>query len=460
MKRKRNYSAVDVEQFELKTILPLVPVGCIVAIDVAKTKFVAAVATTTGEVLKLVKFEHPRQTPLFLRQVNELREAGREPVVVMESTGTYGDAIRYQLHRLGAPVHMMPPKHTHDFAEVLDGVPSMHDPKAAVVLAKLQAIKPARAWKPVSEERANLRAWLDQRNPVVRTLGLYHGHLEAMLARHWPEFGTLIDVHHQRSWFALLKTLPGPEAVSAAREAATETLHNASRGHFGREHIQKIVDSASRTMGVPMTSGEKEKLRTLAEQIETLTRRIDVVDSTLAELVEADDVLSRLATVVGPACTAAIASLIGSPLDFTSAPALEKAMGLNLKEHSSGNSMGRMSITKRGPPLVRHMLFLAALRFVKDDPVAVAWYRARKGYKAGLKLKSIVAVMRKLARAVWHVARGEAFDAAKLFDTRRLELTTSTPTRAKILAKPFTSATQKTAARSTQEPCERGAAIA
>jgi len=49
----------------------------------------------------------------------------------MEPTGTYGDALRHQCHALGLPVHMMPPKHSHDFAEVLDGVPSMHDPKAA-----------------------------------------------------------------------------------------------------------------------------------------------------------------------------------------------------------------------------------------------------------------------------------------------------------------------------------------
>ncbi len=34
--------------------------------------------------------------------------------------------------------------------------------------------------------------------------------------------------------------------------------------------------------------------------------------------------------------------------------------------------------------------------------------------------KAVVAVSRKLALALWHVARGEAFDSSKLFDTRRL----------------------------------------
>ena len=185
-------------------LLPQLTMGCIVAIDVAKTKFVAAIATAVGEVVKLIKFEHPRQTGSFLQMLRVLGEGGQKPSVVMEPTGTYGDALRHQCHQQGLSVHMMPPKHTHDFAEVLDGVPSMHDAKAAVVLAKLQAIKPARAWLPESEERRDLRARVDQRRPISCTLALYHGHLEGMLARHWPEAELHLDVYRQRSWMTLM----------------------------------------------------------------------------------------------------------------------------------------------------------------------------------------------------------------------------------------------------------------
>jgi transposase len=98
-----------------------------------------------------------------------------------------------------------------------------------------------------------------------------------------------------------------------------------------------------------MTAGEEEKLRMVTEQIEIQTRQMDRVDERLAELVQNDEALSRMATIVGPACAASVGSLIGSPLDFASARALEKAMGLNLKERSSGNKEGRLSLTKRGP---------------------------------------------------------------------------------------------------------------
>jgi transposase len=385
--------------------------------------------------------------------LRRFQEAKCKPVVVMEPTGTYGDAVRHQCHAMGLPVHMMPPKHSHDFAEVLDGVPSMHDPKAATVLARLQAIKPARPWEPESVARRDLRAWVDQRRPIARTLALYQGHLEAMLARHWPEFAAHFDVYDQRSWFALLKEFPGPEAVSAAGEAAAQTLRKASRGHLGQARIRAIVDSARSTTGVPMTAGEQERLRVIADQIEVQTRRLDAVDATLAALVAEDEVLRRIATVVGPACAGAIGSLVGSPLDFPNARALEKAIGLNLKEKSSGNKQGQMSITKRGPGEVRRLLFMAALRFLKDDATARAWCHARKAYVGDQKIKAVVALMRKLARALWHVARGEVFDAAKLFDTRRLDLPSHTIRRTNTAA-PASSLGR------APEPCQGGAAIA
>jgi hypothetical protein len=81
--------AVDVEHFDLAAVLPLVTVGCIVSIDVAKTKFVAAIATAAGDVQKLVKFEQSRQTAAFLGLLRSLQQAERRPVVVMRCASSW-----------------------------------------------------------------------------------------------------------------------------------------------------------------------------------------------------------------------------------------------------------------------------------------------------------------------------------------------------------------------------------
>lgn len=422
MKKKHTYRTTDVEHVDVQLFLSLLSVGCLVSIDVAKTKFVVALATAAGEILKLLRFEHPRQTRKFLELLTTLRDAKLAPRALMEPTGTYGDAVRYQIHRLGIPVHMMQPKHTHDIAEVIDGVPSMHDGKATVALARLFNLTSPVEWKPESEARRDLRAILETRAPMAKTLALYHGHLESLLARHWPEFHLDIDVRVQRSWMSLLGQFTGPESVRESEQAAKTLLWKACRGQMTRERIDRIIDSARTTMGVPMMSEEQNRMRHVVEELKRITAQVDHADDRIAKAIEHDDVAKQLSTVVGPACAAAIVSVVGSPVEFATARALEKAMGLNLKERTSGEKKGRVGITKRGNSQVRQLLYMAALRLIVTDSIVRAWYRARRSYKSESKVSAVVAVMRKLARALWHVARGKTFDATMLFDVRRLEI--------------------------------------
>jgi transposase len=397
--------------------------GCIVAIDVAKTGFYAGIANLAGEVVSIIRFQHPTQTRLFLGVLEALRTAGSPPQVVMEPTGSYGDSIQHHCHVKGFPVFMSSPKHTHDMAEVLDGVPSMHDAKAVVVLAKLHAIRPGRRYDPRTETRRDLRSAVDRRQLYADTLDRYFGRLEALLARCFPELEQHINVRSQHSWMTLLEQFPGPESVAQQPQAAKILLYKASRGALDYRIIEALVDSAKDSLGVPMTGGEKAQLRELVVEIHRLTTEQSRLEKELVGLVRADRVASRLARGFGPALAAAIISYLGDPTEYDSAAALEKAAGLNLKVRSSGKYVGQLKITKRGPGIVRRLLHMAALRYIHQDPVVRAWYRQRKAYTQDLKLKAVVAISRKLIRAAWHVARDDApFDSTKLFDTRRLKL--------------------------------------
>ena len=118
---------------------------------------------------------------------------------------------------------------------------------------------------------------------------------------------------------------------------------------------------------------------------------------------------------------------MGDPRTFHCAAAYEKACGLNLKEHSSGNPKHRgLHITQRGSSRARQYLYLFAMRWLQRDPAARAWAQHRQCWsRPGGKIGALVALMRKAARAVWHLSRGESYQASKLFDLRRLGLDAS-----------------------------------
>jgi transposase len=432
MSKKRTYSSVDVEKFDVSSVLPWLGSGgpCIVSVDVAKTGFFAGIADACGEVLAIVRFKHPKQTRLFVSVIEALRDTGLKPQIVMEPTGSYGDALRHQCHVRGLPVYMSPPKHTHDMAEVLDGVPSLHDAKAVVLLAKLQTIRPGKLWQPESAARRATRTTFDRRDIYADSLERNHGRLEGLLARFWPGFDAHFAVRRNRSWMALLEQLPGPEMVAAHPEQARDVLWRASHGMLGPEAIQAVVQSASDCLGVPMQQEDRVQLRELVQEIRRLQQQVDRVDDEIGEVIRAEASAKHMLPVIGPAATAAILAYLGDPAQYESAGALEKAAGLNLKVRSSGKSAGQLKITKRGPSVVRSILHLAALRLIQSNAVVRAWYVGREGFQEKTKLKAVTAVTRKLLRAVWHIVRHDTpFDATKLFDTRSLKLEIDAPAK-------------------------------
>ena len=105
----------------------------------------------------------------------------------------------------------------------------------------------------------------------------------------------------------------------------------------------------------------------------------------------------------------------GDPRDFDSAGAYRKAMGLNLAERSSGTYQGRLRISKRGSARTRQWLYFAVLRLVQQCGVR-PWYEAKKARHEDEARRVLVAVMRKLAVALYHVGvRNEAFQPRRLF---------------------------------------------
>lgn len=199
-------------------------------------------------------------------------------------------------------------------------------------------------------------------------------------------------------------------------------------------------------------------MHTLAMQLIATNRNADELEAQMRVRAHDDEVFSRLSAWMGVYTAAVIVTRV-DPRQYPSARALEKACGLNLREKSSGERSGRLTITKRGPALVRQVLYLFALRMLQESAVVRAWYRLRRGYNEDSKQRAVVAVMRKLVRALFHVAKGDAFDATKLFDVRRLDLGTTpmaTSSTRSALTTPTETNKPTAPARTTPRPIARG----
>jgi len=116
---------------------------------------------------------------------------------------------------------------------------------------------------------------------------------------------------------------------------------------------------------------------------------------------------------VGSVTVATILGETGDLRQYRNADAVIKLAGLNLYTISSGSFKGKTRITKRGRPLLRRYLYLAALRLSKH-PSPLAEFRDRL-LPTKAKTQIAIAICRKLVRLMVAVVRdGEYYEADRL----------------------------------------------
>jgi len=419
--KKRTYRAVKINGVVREKLAEAVAGQRVVfGVDVAKVTCLAQamVPTMAGpeRVMQAISFEQS-QNEAF---VSLLQGLPATVEVALEPTGTYGDALRWQLEQAGIAVYRVGAKRSHDAAEVFDGVPSMHDAKAADVVARLHLQGASRRWEMKTEEQRQLSAevkrmsFYDERR--LKALQL----LESLLARHWPELTEVLELT-SATLAALLSRYGSAAAVSADSEGARELMREASHGRLSGESIDAVVEGARTTRGMPPIAAETALLMELAREAQLARQQTEQAKKPVVARVAHDEGAKHMARVVGHVTAGVLLDAGGDPRRYAGARQYMKALGLNLKVRQSGESQGQLKLTKRGPARARRYLYYAVLRLVQADGVVRAWYRkkvARDGER--YRGRAVVAVMRKLAAALFHVARGELFDSSKLFDTSKL----------------------------------------
>ena len=415
VKRKTPYSLVDVNRVSVESIISVRQgQALIVGVDVAKSELIACLYWPDRSFDRPWRVQSPGQVGLLVETLKAL-SIGCPLVVAMESSGTYGDVLRQALSDNRLEVKRVSSKAVKDHAETFDGVPSQHDGKDAAVIGELCWMGKGKPWpwQERPEEDQAMRYWIRRLDRAQRIKQMYCGNLESLLARHWPEvFGLL-----RQSGPTLTRSLArwGDPRELANDPGAHEILKDFG-GHYLRdEKIGQVITTARLTLGVRMNDWQVRELKEVAGAIVRMQERVNTCKRQLRKLAKNHPTIQAQAPAVGLITACVMWMCLGDVSNYASAGAYRKAMGLNLKERSSGKYKGTLSITKRGQRLVRKWLYFSALRWLRE-PAVKQWVARKKQRDGGKGGKAVVAVMRRLALAAHRVAKhGVEFDPARLF---------------------------------------------
>jgi len=336
---------------------------------------------------------------------------GLEAVVVgFESTGAYGEPLVQFLAKRPVRLVQVNPLHTKRLKELEGNSPAKTDRKDPKVIADIIGLGHALTVVIPEGPAAELRRLTQGRERALKRRTAYLNQLQDLVFLLFPEFLQVLKNLKSRTAQYLLRHVPHPQDIlGMSLEALTVTLRRVSRGKLGREQAQALYAAAQCTVGLREgRRGMSLEMGEILSGLEGLESYILQIEQEMGRYLAQIPYSQWLLSMKGMG-EITVAGLIGEVGDFRQFDTLSEVMklaGLDLYEISSGKHKGRRRISKRGRPLMRKLLYFAAINMVRKGGAMRGPYE-RFLQRGMLKGKALVAIARKLLRILFALVRDQ-----------------------------------------------------
>ena len=383
----------------------------IVAIDIGKTTDTGYCRCPSGEECKPFEFSNNAEgfrklwdRICWMKTSHHLEEV----VVGFESTGAYGEPLVHYLRQKPVKLVQVNPMHTKRMKELQGNSPGKTDRKDPKVIADIIGLGHALSVVIPEGAAAELRRLtLARERSIERRTALYN-QLQDLVFIVFPEFLQVMkDIKTQTAQY-LLRHYPTPQdMVACGSEELIRILRQVSRGKLGKVRAQALYDAAVQSVGLQEgRRGILLETEEILSGLEACKRFIEKMEEEMVPYLEQIPYSDSLLSVKGIG-KITVAGLIGEVGDFRQFHTLREVMklaGLDLFEISSGKHKGNRHISKRGRPLLRKLLYFAAINTIRKGGVMHASYQ--RYLERGMpKIKALIAIARKLLGILFALVR-------------------------------------------------------
>jgi transposase len=333
-----------------------------------------------------------------------------EIVIGFESTGPYAEPLFHFLRKKPVKLVQVNPVHTKRIKDLTGNSPNKTDKKDPRVIADVITLGHALTLIVPQGAAAHLRRLTQARERALRDRTATINQLQHLVFVVFPEFLNIMKNFNTKTAAYLLNHYPTPQdIVTLGAENLTKIIKKISRGRLRQERAQELIYAAKNTIGI--CEGSQSiflEIAHLTTKVEHENRFIDTIENQLEEYLHQIPYSDSILSIKGIGVVTA-AGLIGEVADFKKFDTISEIMklaGFDLYEISSGIHRGMRRISKRGRPLIRKLLFFAAINAVKSKGIMHEPYK--KMQERGMpKIKALVAISRKLLRIIYALARDD-----------------------------------------------------
>lgn len=387
------------------------PRTMIVAVDVGKGFHVGYFRAHNGEQRRPFVFANSAKSfNEFWRSVYEFfRNHDLEEIVVgFESSGPYAEPLFHYLRKKPVRLVQVNPFHTKRVKELTGNSPSKTDRKDPRVIADVISLGHALTLVVPEGPAAHLRRLTQARERAMKRRTAALNQIQDLIFVIFPEFLKIMKGVSTKTAFYLITKHPTAESIVAlGLESLTTLIKTTSRGKLGLQRAKELFDAAQSCVGVH--EGKRSivlEIAYLVSQIGADNRFIDGLEKQMEQYLEEIPYSQSVLSIkgIGKVTTAGLIGEVGDFRQFGTISEITKLAGLDLFEISSGKHRGRRRISKRGRPLLRKLLYFAAINVVKTHGILHEPYQQML-CRGMAKIKALVAIARKLLRIVFALAR-------------------------------------------------------
>ena len=256
---------------------------------------------------------------------------------------------------------------------------------------------------------AQLRRLSHARQRLIKKCTAASNQLNALVYSLFPELSSIFKDITCKSALYVLRYHPMPSDIIALdRQALTRVLKKISRGRIDSKRTNALVDAASKSVGIQ--EGREAiamEIGLLIEEIDRNRHCIEQLEDQMEEELKEIPYSGSILSIKGLGIVT-VAGLIGEVGDFgqfKTISEITKLAGLDLYEISSGKQTnGRRRISKRGRPLMRKLLFFAAINTIKRGGIMHDRYHQMLERRM-VKIKAVTAISRKLLALIFALVR-------------------------------------------------------
>jgi len=383
-----------------------------VGIDVSKGKSDICIKDENGnDLIQRFKITNNKaDLDMLYETIERIRSKtpGNSDVVFgMEATGIYSLPLYSALKRDGHKVKLYNPIQTNGFRKMNIRKTKTDPIDSAVIADMLRHSEPPQVSEIQDFHLFQLRELVRVRHRLIEKQALCKVQLVRNIDAIWPDYENVIKRVFGVASLAILKKYSVPSKLKAESfEQFHEFVQKKSRSKISRSKAEEIYSHAGNVLTVTeLDSVIAIEIKTLITQLELYDEQIHSVEKKINRMMKQIDTKIKsvpgIADILGPT----ILGEIGNIDRFSNVKKLVAFAGLDPAVSQSGrfeNKSGKIS--KRGSPLLRQALFLAANIAIQNDENLKRFY-SKKRSEGKHHFSALNAVAAKLLRIVYWVLK-------------------------------------------------------